>query len=150
MKLTKRSLLPTVVSVAFVTVLVAGCGSDKKVGSSSAASSTAAPRVAFASPANGATVKTPVTVNLTASNFTIEPAGDVHTGAGHLHVMIDVGCVAPGTAIPKDDSHVHLGKGQLSTDMTLTPGTHRLCVQAGDGVHTALPLTDEITITVAP
>lgn len=104
--------------------------------------------MAFVSPSNEASVKSPVTVMMTASNFTIEPAGDVHANAGHLHVMVDVGCVAAGTAIPKDDSHVHLGRGQLSTDLTLSPGSHRLCVQAADGAHMALPLTDEITMAV--
>jgi hypothetical protein len=86
---------------------------------------------------------------MTATNFTIEPAGDVHAGAGHFHVMVDVGCLAPGTVVPKDASHVHLGKAQLSTEIVLTPGPHKLCLQAGDGAHTALPITDEISITVS-
>lgn len=33
--------------------------------------------------------------------------------------------------------------------MPLEPGEHSLCLQTGDGVHTALDLTDEISITVA-
>jgi hypothetical protein len=35
------------------------------------------------------------------------------------------------------------------TELTLPAGEHTLCLQAGDGEHTALALTDEITITVA-
>jgi hypothetical protein len=93
-------------------------------------------------------VKTPVVVSLEATGVTIEPSGDVHAGAGHFHVLIDSGCLAAGGVIAKDDSHLHLGKGQLTAEIPLAPGTHRLCLQLGDGAHTALALTDEISITV--
>jgi hypothetical protein len=63
-------------------------------------------------------------------------------------VLVDSGCVAAGTVIPKDDNHVHLGKAQLTAEIPLAPGTHRLCLQVGDGAHNALALTDEISITV--
>ena len=106
------------------------------------------PSVAFVEPANAATVASPVALKLAAYNFTLEPAGEVHEGAGHLHVMVDVPCVEPGQPIPKDDQHVHLGTGQTETELTLAPGAHTLCLQAGDGVHTALAITREITITV--
>jgi hypothetical protein len=79
----------------------------------------------------------------------VEPAGAVKAGAGHLHVMVDVPCVEPGQPIPKDDQHVHLGQGQLETQLVLAPGPHTLCLQAGDGAHTALPITREVTFTVA-
>ncbi len=107
------------------------------------------PSVAFLEPAAGATVTSPVHLKLAAFNFTVEPAGAVRPGAGHLHVMVDVPCVAPGQVIPKDSQHVHLGAGQTETDLTLTPGSHTLCLQAADGLHTALPVTREITITVS-
>src|SRR4051794_4831699 len=45
-----------------------------------------APEVSFTAPSDGAAVTSPVTVTMTASNFTVEPAGEVHAGAGHLHV----------------------------------------------------------------
>lgn len=132
--------------IALATI-AAACGSDT-VESRPAVASSSGPRISFTSPMNGATVTSPVAVTMTASNFTIEPAGDVHAGAGHFHVMVDVGCVAPGTAVPNDDSHVHLGKAQLSTEIVLAPGPHELCLQAGDGAHVALAITDEISITV--
>jgi hypothetical protein len=109
------------------------------------------PSVTFVSPADGATVSSPVTVKLAAENFTIEPAGDVHTGAGHLHIMVDAECLAAGEIIPKDDTHLHYGQGQLEATLDLAPGAHTLCLQAGDGAHTALPeagLTHTIRITV--
>ena len=106
------------------------------------------PSVAFLEPAKGATVKSPVPLKLAAFNFTVEPAGEVHEGAGHLHVMVDVPCLAPGEVIPKDDQHVHLGTGQTETELALAPGEHTLCLQAADGLHTALDITREVTITV--
>ena len=99
------------------------------------------PSVAFLEPAQGATVASPVHLKLAAFNFVVEPAGAVRAGAGHLHVMVDVPCVTPGQVIPKDAQHVHLGAGQIETDLTLTPGNHTFCLQAGDGAHTALAIT---------
>lgn len=107
------------------------------------------PSVAFTEPAAGATVTSPVQVGLAAFNFTVEPAGEVHDGAGHLHLMVDVPCVEAGQVIPKDDQHVHLGDGQTDTELPLAPGEHTLCLQAGDGAHTALDLTREVTFTVS-
>jgi hypothetical protein len=107
------------------------------------------PSVAILEPANDAQVTSPVALKLAAFNFTVEPAGAVRAGAGHLHVMVDVPCVEPGQPIPKDDQHVHLGQGQTDATLTLPPGPHTLCVQAGDGAHTALPITREVSVTVA-
>jgi hypothetical protein len=108
------------------------------------------PSVAFLAPANDAQVTSPVTLSLAAYNFTVEPAGAVHPDAGHLHVMVDVPCVTPGEVIPKDAQHVHLGMGQTTTPLTLAPGPHTLCLQAGDGEHHALPITRQVTFTVVP
>jgi hypothetical protein len=107
------------------------------------------PSVAITEPAADATVTSPVAVKLAAYNFTVEPAGEVHPDAGHLHVMVDVPCVDPGQVIPKDDQHVHLGQGQTEASLPLAPGQHTLCVQAGDGAHTALPVTRTVTFTVS-
>lgn len=110
-----------------------------------------APRVFFTSPADGASVSSPVHVTLGAENFTIEAAGEVKAGAGHLHIMVDTDCVAAGTIVPKDDTHLHYGKGQVEADLELAPGAHTLCLQSADGVHTALPgdgMTQTIAITV--
>jgi hypothetical protein len=108
-------------------------------------------RVLFTSPADGATVGSPVTVTMGAVNLIVEPAGDVKAGAGHLHIMVDTDCLAAGQVVPKDDTHLHYGKGQLEAELTLSPGTHTLCLQAADGAHIALAgegMTQRITITV--
>ena len=106
------------------------------------------PRVFFIEPTDGATVTETVTVEMGAANFTIEPAGGVQLNAGHFHMMVDTPCIAVGETIPRDDTHLHFGQGQTATTLTLTPGVHTLCLQAGDGIHVALGLTDQITITV--
>ena len=110
-----------------------------------------APRVFFTSPADGATVSSPVHVTLGAEHFTVEPAGAIKPGAGHLHIAVDAPCLAAGSTIPKDAQHLHYGQAQLAADLELTPGKHTLCLQAADGAHTALAgagLTQQITLTV--
>jgi hypothetical protein len=132
--------------------LQAGDGAHRALGLTDTITVTVddSPSVAFLEPANDAQVPSPVTVKLAAYNFTVEPAGPVHPDAGHLHVMVDVPCVAPGAVIPKDAQHVHLGAGQTETELTLAPGPHTLCLQAGDGEHHALPITRQLTLTVLP
>ena len=121
------------------------------LGACASPASSPTPRVSFSSPADGATVSSPVHVKLAAENFTVEPAGAVKAGAGHLHIMVDTDCVAAGQVITKDAQHLHYGQGQLEADLELAPGTHTLCLQAADGAHTALSgdgMTQKITITV--
>lgn len=117
----------------------------------SAAPPAAVPRVFFTAPADDATVASPLRVTMGAENFTVEPAGEVKAGAGHLHIMVDADCLAAGQVIPNDETHLHFGKAQLEADLTLAPGAHTLCLQAADGAHTALAgegMTHIINITV--
>ncbi|MEZ4767749.1 MAG: DUF4399 domain-containing protein [Caldilineales bacterium] len=105
------------VAMSLLAVLVlAACSS----GASSAS-------VRFVDPKEGATVSNPVTVKMAADNFTVEPAGEVKAGHGHLHY----------------------GHGQVEATLELAPGSHTLCLQAADGAHVALPgadLTQKINI----
>ena len=53
--------------------------------------------------------------------------------------------------IPADDNHVHFGKGQTETEITLSSGEHTLQMLLGDHLHIPHdpPLTsDPITIYV--
>jgi hypothetical protein len=102
----------------------------------------------IASPEDGATVASPFDVSMEAEGFEIEPAGEARDGAGHFHVMVDATCIPPGETIPADDAHVHLAAGERQTELSLSDGEHTLCAQAGDGLHSALDATHEITITV--
>lgn len=92
----------------------------------------------------------PLALEMTAEDsLTIEPAGDVHDDSGHFHVMIDTGCVEPGEAIPSDSAHGHFGDGSTSATLAeVEPGDHELCLQVGDGSHSALDATAEIAVSV--
>lgn len=127
-------ILSVVVSFGLV---AASCGDDK-------------PNVTarFTTPAPGASIAGGVAFTLAAEGVTIEPAGDVHEAAGHFHVIADAGCVMTGEAIPKDPDHLHLGSGAAEGTIYLTPGTHVLCVQVGDGVHTATDATSTVSVNV--
>ena len=102
-------------------------------------------------PTDNAVVPPIFTVEMGAEGLTVEPAGEVHEGAGHFHILIDTPFIDPGEVIPKDDTHLHFGQGQTSTELTLTPGQHILRLQFANGAHEALDgdqYRDEITITV--
>jgi outer membrane murein-binding lipoprotein Lpp len=126
-----------VTGLVVATVLLAGCGDEDKDAT-----------VAFAEPADGATVHGAVPLTMTADGIAIEASGEAREGAGHFHVIADAGCVDAGTAIGSDADHVHFGDGQSAGVIYLEPGEHDLCLQAGDGVHSALDITDSIAITV--
>ncbi len=116
---------------------VGACGSD------------GGPTVSLSSPASGATLSGGVELAMASDGLTIEEAGEVREGAGHFHVIADDGCVESGSPIGKDADHVHFGNGQSDGVIYLEPGSHELCLQVGDGVHTALDVTDRRTIEVA-
>jgi hypothetical protein len=99
--------------------------------------------VTFASPVEGASIAGSVPLAMTAEGITIESAGEVHSGAGHFHVIADA-----GESIVRDADHVHFGGGQDAGVIYLEPGIHELCLQVGDGIHTALDITDRVTIDV--
>lgn len=108
-------------------------------------------KVTFVDLKNGATVSSPVMVKMAAENFTVEPAGEVKAGAGHLHITVDGECTTAGQVITKDNAHLHYGNGQVEATLELAAGPHTLCLQAGDGAHIALPgagMTQKISINV--
>jgi hypothetical protein len=126
-----------VAALALLAVVGAGCGSDDSIG------------VSFATPRDGDTVSSPVSVEMEAEGFVVEPAANgVNDGKGHLHIMVDTPCVEARLTVPPDDQHLHFGKGQTSAILDLEPGEHFLCLQAADGAHKALEYIDEIVVTV--
>ena len=109
------------------------------------------PRVFFVAPEEGATVSSPVTLEFGAENFVIEPVGEgaIHEGAGHHHIGIDTDCLPVGEIVPEGSPWVHFGDASSTIDMQLEPGSHRICLQIGDGEHRTLEgLSTEITFTV--
>ncbi len=108
----------------------------------------------FVSPSDGETVTSPFTVELAAEGVTLAPVGAPVVGEAHLHVMADIGCYETGELIPgpsdedEAEGRFHLGDGSDSREIDLEPGTYELCVQLGDGIHTAFGDTETITVTV--
>jgi hypothetical protein len=154
----------TAVMLGLCTVIAAACGgSEAPPASAPAASAPAAPpappanRVFFVSPTNGATIKPMSTIEFGSSGVTVAavPPGElkpeqVRANTIHYHIAVDADCLAAGTVIPKADPWVHFGDGKSVIEMSLTPGAHRLTVQAGDDMHrTIAGLCETINVTVA-
>ena len=107
--------------------------------------------VYFISPADGDTVSGPVTVRFGLRGMGVAPAGTVAEGTGHHHLIVDAPLPPAGQPIPNDANHLHFGKGQTETTLTLTPGKHTLQLLVGD--HSHIPhdpvvASEVITITV--
>jgi hypothetical protein len=104
---------------------------------------------------NGDTVVSPFKVVFGLSpNMGIAPSGVEKANVGHHHVFIDTTLTAEEETQPitVDDQHVHFGKGQTETTLTLPPGKHTLQLVLGDWTHIPFkPLvkSDVITISVA-
>ncbi|XOV90989.1 MAG: DUF4399 domain-containing protein [Bacteroidota bacterium] len=93
------------------------------------------PRVFFKAPEDGATVSSPVFVDMGVEGMQIEPAGEVHEGFGHHHILINQDSWPKGEVIPASDSTIHFGKGQTNTSLELAPGEYTLSLQFANGVH---------------
>ncbi len=116
------------------------------------ASPDTAAQVYFVSPSDGATVAPRFEVVMAAEGLIVEPAGEINPTAGHFHILIDTDFVPAGEIIITDDQHLHFGKGQAVTRLTLAPGEHVLRLQFANGAHIALAgdqYRDEITVVVA-
>lgn len=106
------------------------------------------------SPADGATVKNPVTVIFGLKGMGVAPAGIDKPKTGHHHLLIDTDLPSGEDldyAIAADEQHVHFGGGQTETTIELTPGKHTLQLLMGDANHVPHnpPLASEkITVTV--
>jgi hypothetical protein len=104
------------------------------------------------SPKDGATVKSPVTVQFGLKGMGIAPAGVKFENTGHHHLLIDTDAPADaGLPLPATDRIVHYGKGQTEASVTLPAGKHTLQLVLGDQNHMPHnpPVTSrKITITV--
>ncbi|HMI90198.1 MAG TPA: DUF4399 domain-containing protein [Polyangiales bacterium] len=117
-------------------------------------------KVSFVAPRDGEKITGPlengkvsVKVQMGAEGIAIKPAGAVETGSGHHHILIDAEPIAPGTVVPKDDTHLHFGQGQTEANVALAIGEHTLTMQLADGIHRsygpALSSTIKINVTGA-
>jgi hypothetical protein len=106
----------------------------------------------FQSPADGATVSSPVTVRFGLRGIGVAPAGVDTANTGHHHLLIDVTQMPSFDApLPANDNVRHFGGGQTEVELELAPGQHTLQLVLGDALHRPHepPVTsDRITITV--
>ncbi|NCX77085.1 MAG: DUF4399 domain-containing protein [Proteobacteria bacterium] len=93
------------------------------------------PKVYFIEPANGAFVQETFKVK-----FGLE---------GHHHLLIDTTLTDLKSPIPADSKHIHFGKGQTESLITLEKGEHQLTLVMGNFAHIPhdSPIISE-TITV--
>ncbi|HEX9706978.1 MAG TPA: DUF4399 domain-containing protein [Steroidobacteraceae bacterium] len=91
--------------------------------------------VYFISPNDGETVASPLAVRFGLRGMGIAPAGVAFENAGHHHLLIDAELPALDRPIPADANHVHFGKGQTESVITLAPGRHRLQLLLADHFH---------------
>ncbi|MBK5509136.1 MULTISPECIES: DUF4399 domain-containing protein [unclassified Pseudomonas] len=120
-----------------------------------ASAATPAPQgaaVNIGSPTSGETVGKTFKVKFEVKGVALAPAGDATANTGHHHLLIDAKEVIPaGSVIPSDANHVHFGKAQTETEVTLTPGQHTLQLELGDKNHMAFDppiVSEKITVTV--
>jgi hypothetical protein len=108
----------------------------------------------FANLHDGDTVTSPFRVVFGLSqNMGVAPSGIDKPNVGHHHLLIDTTLTAEELTRPitVDEQHVHFGKGQTETVLTLPPGRHTLQLMLGDWTHVPFnaPVQSEvITINV--
>jgi len=108
-------------------------------------------RAYIISPTDGEVVSNPVRVVFGLTGMGVAPAGVPRADAGHHHLLVDTDPPPFDAPIPADEHHVHFGMGQTETELTLTPGEHRLQLLLGDELHVPHDppvLSEPITITV--
>lgn len=92
-------------------------------------------KVMIVEPKDGAIVPSRFKVKFGIEGMKVAPAGTMTPGSGHHHLIIDGKMVKKGEVVPADATHLHFGKGQTETEVTLTPGPHTLTLQFADGTH---------------
>ncbi|MEP6683259.1 MAG: DUF4399 domain-containing protein [Parafilimonas sp.] len=106
-------------------------------------------KVFFKNLKDGETVTSPFKVEMGVSGISLDTAGSMMANTGHHHLLIDDGDSIPaGTVVPKDSTHIHFGKAQTETTLTLPAGKHKLTLQLGDGSHRSYGSQLSATITV--
>ncbi len=94
-------------------------------------------RVFFVLPENGATLTSPIHIEMGIEGMAVEPAGKIVLGTGHHHLLINKtgGFIPDGEVVPKDEVNIHFGKGQTEYDLELEPGTYKISLQFANGFH---------------
>lgn len=109
------------------------------------------PHTYFKNLKDGQTVTSPVEIEFGVEGMKVAPAGAVVPGEGHHHLIIDGQAVPKGEVVLSDATHIHFGKGQTETSITLTPGKHTLTLQFANGAHLSYgpEMSSTISVNVA-
>tara|TARA_B100001250_G_C19320920_1_gene580437 strand:- start:93 stop:527 length:435 start_codon:yes stop_codon:yes gene_type:complete len=92
-------------------------------------------RVFFKNINNGDTLQSPFRVEMGVRMMKVKPAGQLKTGTGHHHILIDKKFMNFLEVIPMDAQHLHYGKGDTVATVSLSKGHHTLTLQFADGLH---------------
>jgi hypothetical protein len=84
---------------------------------------------------DGDVVASPFKVKFAVTGMTVSPAGDTSINTGHHHLLINAEGIAAGQVVPADERHIHFGKGQTETLVTLPSGQYTLTLQFANGLH---------------
>jgi hypothetical protein len=145
-----KSILISLITVVSAMAIAAETPAAKQ--SATATIKEAKVRVFFIEPKDGAKVSKTFKVKMGVEGMKVCPAGKETTdkACGHHHIIVDGAFLPEGTPIPNDASHLHYGKGQTETELTLTPGPHTLTMQFADFAHRSYgeKLSATIHITV--
>jgi hypothetical protein len=101
-------------------------------------------------PADQATVTSPVKVVFGLSGMGVAPAGVEQANTGHHHLLIDQDEL-PEPGKPMGGNVRHFGGGQTEVELTLEPGEHTLQLILGDHFHVPhepMVVSKKITIVV--
>ncbi len=111
---------------------------------------TPAQAVSLLEPLDGASLSSPFMVRFGIKGMAVAPAGDVLANSGHHHLVINAGPVAAGVPVPFNAQHLHFGRGQTETEVTLPPGQYTLTAQFANGAHQSYgpAMSQTIRVTV--
>jgi len=103
-------------------------------------------KVHFIGLKDGDTISTKQIIRFGAENVKIVSATMKTPGSGHHHLLIDTGLPPLELPIPSDFNHLHFGKGQTETVLSLPPGEHTLQLLLGDHEHRSFnpPVISEV------
>lgn len=110
-------------------------------------------KVYLISPADGATVSSPVAIKFGLTHMGIAPAGIDQPNTGHHHLLVDLEALPDLTsALPATEQIRHFGGGQTETELLLSPGEHTLQLLLANYTHVPHDhpvLSEPVTVTVA-
>lgn len=105
-------------------------------------------KVFFKNLKDGQSVKSPFKVEMGVSGIALDTAGAIKPNSGHHHLIVDGDSIPMGMVVPKDSTHMHFGKAQTETMLTLAPGKHKLTLQYADGIHRSYGAKLSASVTV--